>query len=146
MLEPGFKHNVYQTAEALFNRVYFRGQLRRWWGWLTGRRCELLFLGDIAHESLSVTKVEKTVGISQIRGTAGRSDRFDCRFRPKQRRDRERWKSIAVGMMTDPLMPRIELVQVDEVYYVVDGHHRVSVARALGKISIDAVVVIWNFE
>ena len=38
----------------------------------------------------------------------------------------------------------VELIQVDDSYFVKDGHHRISVARALGQSAIDAEVTIWK--
>ena len=36
------------------------------------------------------------------------------------------------------------LVQVGDVYFVCDGHHRISVARALGQLAIEAEVTVWQ--
>ena len=41
-------------------------------------------------------------------------------------------------------LPPVELIQIGEVYFVRDGHHRISVAAALGQQEIDAVVTIWH--
>jgi hypothetical protein len=38
----------------------------------------------------------------------------------------------------------VELIQIGEVYFVQDGHHRISVARALGQRTIEAQVVVWQ--
>jgi hypothetical protein len=43
----------------------------------------------------------------------------------------------------DPLPP-VELIQVGSVYFVRDGHHRISVARAMGQQEIEAVVTVWQ--
>jgi hypothetical protein len=37
-------------------------------------------------------------------------------------------------------MPLVDLVRIGEIYFVRDGHHRISVARALGLDEIDANV------
>jgi len=41
-------------------------------------------------------------------------------------------------------LPLVDLVQVGDVYFVRDGHHRISVARAFGQESIDAQVTVWE--
>jgi len=41
-------------------------------------------------------------------------------------------------------LPPVELIQVGEVYFVVDGHHRISAARALKYTHVDAVVTEWT--
>jgi hypothetical protein len=43
-------------------------------------------------------------------------------------------------------MPPVELIRVGDVYFVRDGHHRVSVARALGQAYIDAEVTVWEVK
>jgi hypothetical protein len=45
--------------------------------------------------------------------------------------------------MATPLPP-VELIQVGDVYFVRDGHHRISVARMMGQDSIDAEVTVWE--
>ena len=41
-------------------------------------------------------------------------------------------------------LPPVELIQIGEVYFVRDGHHRISVAAALGQQEIDAMVTVWH--
>lgn len=41
-------------------------------------------------------------------------------------------------------MPAVELIKVGDVYVVRDGHHRISVARALGEGFVDAHVTAWE--
>jgi hypothetical protein len=40
----------------------------------------------------------------------------------------------------------VNLIRVGEAYYVVDVHHRISVARALGDETIEAIVTVWQIE
>jgi hypothetical protein len=42
------------------------------------------------------------------------------------------------------VLPPVVLVQVGDVYFVRDGHHRISVARALGQLDIEAEVTVWQ--
>ncbi|NDJ79037.1 MAG: hypothetical protein GYB65_22530 [Chloroflexi bacterium] len=135
-------------ARDLWNRAIRRGRVKQWWAKLTGNSRELLSLMDITHEFdvVSFERIErKPVRLANIRGTAGRLEAFDIDFYPLAPRLRDRWKSIAKGMLRDiSRLPPIELIQVGDDYYVVDGHHRVSVARALKYISIDADVITWE--
>ncbi|NMC53097.1 MAG: ParB N-terminal domain-containing protein, partial [Chloroflexi bacterium] len=57
---------------------------------------------------------------------------------------RERWTRIGMLMMMGEPLPAVELIQVGDEYYVRDGHHRISAARALGYRHIDAVVTAWQ--
>lgn len=84
------------------------------------------------------------VPIRQIRGSIGRDGDFDADFLPLTGRLKERWVSIASAMFQGVGLPAVELVKVGEIYFVQDGNHRVSVARAMGRCAIDAVVVEWQ--
>lgn len=82
------------------------------------------------------------VPINQISGTEGRQDDFDIEFNPMHKESRDRWTGVfnawSRGIVLDP----IQLVKVGDIYYVRDGHHRISVARALGLRSIEAEVTV----
>lgn len=84
----------------------------------------------------------KTVPIEQIRGSEGRSEDFDRHFNPTHARTANRWISVYTAWLDGTAMPAVELVQVGDSYYVRDGHHRISVARALGLHYIDAQVTV----
>jgi hypothetical protein len=80
------------------------------------------------------------VALNDIVGTVDRGHDFDRRFRPTSGRVRSRWEHIAAAMRRGEAMPPVDLVRIGEIYFVRDGHHRVSVARALGRTDIDARV------
>ena len=66
---------------------------------------------------------------------------FDPAFLPVNRRLRERWTRIYQAMVEGDELPPIDVYKVDDNYYVIDGHHRVSVARDLGRPTINARVI-----
>lgn len=80
------------------------------------------------------------VPLDAVVGTVDRGRDFDRRFRPTTGRVRSRWEHIATAMRRGEAMPPVDLVRVGQIYFVRDGHHRVSVARALGHTDIDANV------
>jgi hypothetical protein len=86
----------------------------------------------------------QTVAIGQIRGSEGRCEDFDSSFQPLKEHAEERWVSVARAQLRGLSLPPIELIQLGDVYFVRDGHHRISVAAALGQQEIDAVVTIWQ--
>jgi hypothetical protein len=86
----------------------------------------------------------RTVPIHQIRGSAGRCHEFDARFRPLHLRSRGRWVSVALAWLDGVSLPPVDLLKVDDVYFVCDGHHRISVARVLGQKEIEATVRVWT--
>ncbi len=83
---------------------------------------------------------QEVVALDTIVGTVDRGRDFDRRFRPTSGRARGRWEHIAAAMRRGEPMPPVDLVRVGEIHFVQDGHHRVSVARALGWADIDASV------
>ena len=78
--------------------------------------------------------------LDAIVGTVDRERDFDRRFRPTSARVRGRWEQIAAAMRRGESLPPVDLIKIGEIYFVRDGHHRVSVARALGRADIDAYV------
>ena len=82
-----------------------------------------------------------TIELDSILGTVDRGNSFDRRFRPTTTRVRARWERIANAVRRGEPMPPISVYRIAEVHFVRDGHHRVSVARALGRRYIEAYVV-----
>jgi hypothetical protein len=82
----------------------------------------------------------RVVPLDSIVGTVDRGRDFDRTFRPTSGRVRSRWEHIAAAMRRGEALPPIDLVRIGEIYFVRDGHHRVSVARALGRTDIDGYV------
>jgi hypothetical protein len=82
----------------------------------------------------------RVVALDAIVGTVDRGGQFDRRFRPMSTRQRQRWERIAAAMRRGEPMPPVDLIQIDGIYFVRDGHHRISIARALGYHDVDATV------
>jgi hypothetical protein len=82
----------------------------------------------------------RVVELDSIVGTVDRTKEFDRRFRPTSSRLRGRWERMAEAQRRGQSMPPVALYRVGELHFVRDGHHRVSVARALGRDTIDAYV------
>ena len=93
-------------------------------------------LGFVSEHSAGTAVVPLDV----IVGTVNRGRDFDRRFRPTSGRVRSRWEHIAGAMRRGEAMPPVDLLRIGEIYFVRDGHHRVSVARALGHSDINAQV------
>ncbi|MGH2883559.1 MAG: chromosome partitioning protein ParB, partial [Solirubrobacteraceae bacterium] len=80
------------------------------------------------------------VPLDAIVGSVDRTRDYDRRFRPTSSRTRGRWEQIAAAARRGESFPPVDLLRIGELYFVRDGHHRVSVARALGRTDIDAYV------
>ena len=82
----------------------------------------------------------RTVPVGQIGGSVGRCSEFDRAFMPTKASVEEGWKRIdRVCHRGEELSP-VSLYKVGGFYFVLDGHHRVSVARYHGVEWIDAYV------
>lgn len=82
----------------------------------------------------------EVVELCAIVGTLDPSPHFDSGFRPASNAVRRRWERIALAHRKGQALPPVELRRQPDGYYVVDGRHRVSVARALRHRDIDAWV------
>jgi hypothetical protein len=82
----------------------------------------------------------QTVRVDQIAGSLNRYHQFDRAFLPTQDETSARWQSVNRAFYQDISLPPVVLYKVGQVYFVVDGHHRVSVAREQGQEFIDAEV------
>jgi hypothetical protein len=82
----------------------------------------------------------QTIELDSIVGTVDRAREFDRRFLPTSERVRPRWERLATAQRKGAEIPPIEVYRIGEQHFVKDGHHRVSVARALGYKDIDAYV------
>jgi hypothetical protein len=82
----------------------------------------------------------EVVALDTIVGSVDRERDFDRSFRPTSGRVRSRWENIAAAMRRGEPLPPVDLLRIGEIYFVRDGHNRVSVARALGRRDIEAYV------
>ena len=82
----------------------------------------------------------RQVEIAKIVGSEGRYNDFTKAFLPKRELLRTRWESIDMAHANDINLPPVRLYELGGVFFVRDGNHRVSVARALGGYQIDAEV------
>jgi hypothetical protein len=91
------------------------------------------------HLGQTIDRGLQEIPLDGIRGSVGRYDDFTSAFMPRKRHMRERWERVDVAMIAGKTPP-IHVYQVGESYFVLDGNHRVSVARQHGFESIEAYV------
>lgn len=80
------------------------------------------------------------IELDKIRGSVGRYRNFTGTFLPRSKEMRERWSRVYASVNSLQGVPPIEVYKVDDVYFVRDGNHRVSVARNIGAKTIQAHV------
>ena len=93
-------------------------------------------LGRTGERSLGL----QTIRLDSIVGTVDSTRDFDRHFRPTTGRVRERWERLALAQRRGESIPPIDVYRVGDLHFVVDGHHRVSIAIATGQKTIDAYV------
>ena len=82
----------------------------------------------------------QVIPVEQIVGSVDKVRDFDPKFRPRTGRNRQRWERIAEAARRGEPLPPIDAYRIGDMYFVRDGHHRVSVHRALELPLIEADV------
>jgi len=143
------KKQVEHRVSHLYNLASKRSWISRLRSMWRGQSARLLELATVqANYSDIEQRYEgaKQVPLGQIRGSSGhgRSRDFDANFRPLNTHSKSRWLSVATARYSGTRLPPVSLVQVGDTYFVEDGHHRISVANALGLDEIRATVTVWQ--
>ena len=130
-------------SQSDYNLARFRAFLNKVWAVVSGQPTNLLSYDEIKEKLRiggPIYRGLRTVRIDQIVGSLNRYHQFDRAFLPVQDDTEERWKSVDRAFYKDINLPPVVLYKVGQVYFVVDGHHRVSVARQQGQVFIEAEV------
>lgn len=134
---------LYARARADFSRARFKAFLNNAWAALAGQTNHLLSYDEVRehlHVGGPIYRGVQTVRIDRILGSLNRYHQFDRAFLPTQDQTSARWQKVDRAFYQEISLPPVVLYQVGEVYFVVDGHHRVSVAREQGQEFIEAEV------
>jgi hypothetical protein len=134
---------IASRVHADFARARSRAFLSDILSFLLGRPKRLLSYDQVKeklHIGGPIHRGVRTVEIARIVGSVNRYVDFDHAFLPLNDRIASRWQNIDRAFYEDISLPPIVLYKVGEVYFVVDGHHRVSVARQQGQEFIEAEV------
>ncbi|WP_299577309.1 chromosome partitioning protein ParB [uncultured Williamsia sp.] len=133
-------------AENDFSRQRRRAELARLSAWFTRQPADVntvlpfdevvAALGRTGETSIGLVVVK----VSTIVGSVDRTRDFDRMFRPTSARVRARWQRIAAAQRRGEAVPPVVLYRIGEMHFVVDGHHRVSIAIARHIETIDAYV------
>jgi len=132
-----------------FDKVRNKEIISKILGILKNENDELLAFHDIKRILKPKSRTYKgllSVKIDNIVGSEGRYKDFNRLFLPKHQHLSERWKKVDLAHYKDLILPPIKLYEIGGVYFVGDGNHRVSVAKAKGQEFIDAEVISLNSE
>jgi hypothetical protein len=103
--------------------------------------CGRLAVLDVAGRAVRAPRGVGEIALDEIRGTLepSRAAQFDSEFRPAGV-SRTRWQRLWLARQRGAVLPPVSVVSLDDGYALRDGHHRVSVARAQGALTIDAII------
>jgi nucleotide-binding universal stress UspA family protein len=131
------------SAVRDFQRARKRAAMRDLLARLTGRSDDLLSFEEVKQKlkaRVSARRQLRDIPLAAIVGSVGRTADFTRDFLPRVESDEARWSRVKAAMSQLAGVPPIEVYQIGEAYFVLDGNHRVSVARQSGHTHIQAYV------
>lgn len=136
---------TYIESENEFSRASQRGFWEVVRSFFTHQNAHLLSFNAVVSK-LGLDKTAdrglQDIPLKRVVGSAGRHRDFTRHFLPRihDKKSKERWRTIYTLAVTGRGFPPIQVYKVGQVYFVADGHHRVSVARYLNWKTIQAYV------
>ena len=116
---------------------------------ITGKSTQLLSYDDVAEKLNLQVRVERglqNIPLDFVVGSVGRYTDFTRTFLPRRGDSQQRWASVKAAMQAGEGLPPIEVYKVGDVYFVVDGNHRVSIARQEGFNTLQAHVIEFQTD
>lgn len=138
------KNPNYSAARHDFSDARAKASMQGVLAHLTGRSNELLSYEEVAERlKLNVRSEQgvQKIPLKAIVGSVGRYTDFTRTFLPLSDTDMERWARVKAAIDAGITLAPIDVYKVGEVYFVLDGNHRVSVARQEGFTHIEAHVI-----
>jgi len=133
----------FHAALADFQQARRQAAMQQLLARFTGEQTELLSYDDIK-KKLKVTNVRERglqdIPVDKIIGSVGRYKDFTRSFLPKSDSGGQRWASVKAAVSDLTGLPPIEVYQLGDAYFVIDGNHRVSIARQLEAPTISAYI------
>ena len=133
-----------KMASQDFEQAYKKGFIRAILNKVTQKRTGLVSFDEL-RTKLDIQN-QRDIGMQEIRiekiiGSLNRYQDFDDSFLPRQTHTRNRWENIDRVYLQGEYLPPVEVYKIGEFFFVIDGNHRVSVARERGQKFIDAHVI-----
>jgi nucleotide-binding universal stress UspA family protein len=139
--------SVIEYSQALedFRNARAKARMRHLWSSITGRSRELYPYDEISqkmHMSGLSSKGVHDIPVEAIVGSVNRYKDFDRNFLPLRDSDMQRWASVKATMTSPGSMglPPIRVYKIGDAYFVLDGNHRVSIAKQMEMETIEAYV------
>jgi nucleotide-binding universal stress UspA family protein len=128
-----------------FRRARSKAELQHLWSAITGQYSELLPYDEITqklHASGTSSKGLQEIPVDAIVGSVNRYQDFDHNFLPLHNEDRQRWAAVKAAMTSPGSvgLPPIRVYKLGDAYFVLDGNHRVSIAKEMDIDTVEAYV------
>lgn len=134
----------FHNAVVDFQEARRRASIQEILARLQGRSNELLSYDEVAEKLKLRARTERgtrNIPLDAIVGSVGRYTDFTRTFLPRRADDQERWARVKATLEEDAGLPPIDVYKVGEAYFVIDGNHRVSIARQQGSTTIEAHII-----
>ena len=134
----------YQMAIHDFQIARQRAAVQEVLARVTGKSNQLLSYEEVAEKLKLRARTERglqNIPLDAVVGSVGRYTDFTRTFLPRHANDQQRWAGVKTAIESGEGLPPIDVYKVGEVYFVVDGNHRVSIARQEGFSTIQARVI-----
>ena len=134
-----------QLAVQDFQSARQRASIQEVLARITGKSNQLLSYEEVAEKLKLRVRTEggtHHIPLDSIVGSVGRYSDFTRTFLPRRKDDQSRWASVRAAFLeSDTGLPPIDVYKVGDIYFVIDGNHRVSIARQEGAKTIEAHVI-----
>lgn len=133
----------FSAAISDFREARRKATMREIVARLTGTDADLLSYEEVRRllkGKVSAKKALQEIPIDAIIGSVNRYDDFTRDFLPRETVKADRWAMVEMGTYKMEGLPPIEVYQIGEAYFVIDGNHRVSVAKSIDVQYIQAYV------
>lgn len=133
-------------APADFQRALRKGQREIFLNGFLQRTCSLTPFDVVRTQMTLVARLDRgrqEILLDRITGSVGKHELFTRTLWPLSPAVEERWINVYELMLGPHGYPPIEVFQVLDRYFILDGHHRASVARAMGNKTLEAYVIEW---
>ncbi|MFZ3071539.1 MAG: hypothetical protein WA110_10520 [Anaerolineaceae bacterium] len=136
---------TYRKALDDFRHARSKAAMQRFWAGMQGKSLDLLPYDEISTKLHAISQSNRglqNVKLKDIVGSVGRNEDFDRNFLPLRDSDINRWAQVKTAMVSPNAsgVPPITLYKIGEAYFVMDGNHRVSIAKEMGMEEIEAYV------
>ncbi len=134
---------ISSSSRERYRRQMNKAQMSDLLGLISGGQKDLVKYDEVAKRLRARQQVDlgvQHVPLKKIVGSVGRYHDFTRSFLPRPGADEERWVKLDTAMNALETLPPVELYKIGDAYFVRDGNHRISVARANGLSHIEAYV------